>query len=441
VIKKTIKLAKQFLKRIYHNIVFLPVLLTISFIVVAFVMLYIENKGVYAKIGDKANLFFLNDLDTARALLGVLISGLISLTVFSFSMVMLTLNIASSNYSPRLLPDLINNKTNQTILGMFIGVLSYCIIVLLNTTPAGEYSVMPAMSTSLGVLLALICLFLFVFFIQSVSSSLQIENIVNEVHKKGINRLSKLNEKFNQEKFEYSKWPKSDNWNVFESKSTGYLNDINVKELSSLIEQYNCKIAMLHTIGDHVVEGMSLVKCDKSIDDEMEDKMDLAIGIGNYETIDNQYIHGFKHITEVVVRALSPGVNDPGTALSGIDKLTTLFVELLKLDMYNSIKLNGETAIWLKRHSFERLLGNTMASIRQYAKNDVIVTIKLMQSLIDILSMKNHVNETNRQAIVDELNYLREDADYYIKNTGDRLKINNCLNKLDNRKVKLLDND
>ena len=108
-------------KLLFNNLTgkigFYPSLFAFGGLCLGFIMLYAESQGISKFLIENAPKLVINDADTARTLLSTFIGGIISLMVFSFSMVMILLNQASNNYSPRILPGLISNKRHQYVLG------------------------------------------------------------------------------------------------------------------------------------------------------------------------------------------------------------------------------------------------------------------------------------------------------------------------------------
>ena len=129
--KSVLKLVKVLYSRVLLSIAFYPVLISFGFCLLAFVILELESLALAKKLKENIPYLFIEDYETARAILTTLIGGILSLTVFSFTMVMVVLSQASSNFSPRLLPSLVSNKRHQLILGVYIGTLLYCIIILI----------------------------------------------------------------------------------------------------------------------------------------------------------------------------------------------------------------------------------------------------------------------------------------------------------------------
>ena len=116
----------RYFKNIKNSIAFYPSMIAMLMIAFAILAIYLEDALITKKILNKLPILIIHDPDTGRAILNTMIGGIISLMVFSFSMVMLLLNQASSNFSPRVLPSLIANKRHQFVLGVFIGTIVYC---------------------------------------------------------------------------------------------------------------------------------------------------------------------------------------------------------------------------------------------------------------------------------------------------------------------------
>ena len=113
----------NFLFQIRSKIAFYPTIISLSGLSLAFLMIYLEQLDVSAYLIDAAPALVIDDTDTAKTILSTLIGGLISLTVFSFSMVMVLLSQASSNFSPRVLPGIISDRKHQIVLGQYIATI------------------------------------------------------------------------------------------------------------------------------------------------------------------------------------------------------------------------------------------------------------------------------------------------------------------------------
>ncbi|MBQ0769918.1 MAG: DUF2254 domain-containing protein, partial [Bizionia sp.] len=154
--------------KLKDKIAFFPTLIAFAGSAFAFLMFYLESKGVSKYLLDIVPDLVINNTDTARTLLTTITAGSISIMVFSFSMVMVLLNQASSNFSPRLLPGLISNRRHQIILGIYVATILYSIFTLISIRPSGNEYQLPGFSVLLAIVFMVISLGAFIYFIHSI---------------------------------------------------------------------------------------------------------------------------------------------------------------------------------------------------------------------------------------------------------------------------------
>ena len=174
---------QHFYEKITTSIAFYPILMAMGYFLFTGLMFYLEAHGLTAWMDERLPSFLLiKSWDVAQSILTVLVGALISLMVFSFSMVMVLLNNAASNFSPRILPSLISNKFHQFVLGTYLGTIVFCLLMVLNMTPNQDKFPLLGFSVLLGIVFGVICLLLFVFFIHSISESVQVGKILKSLH-------------------------------------------------------------------------------------------------------------------------------------------------------------------------------------------------------------------------------------------------------------------
>ena len=193
------------------------------------------------------------------------IAGLISIMVFSFSMVMVLLNQASSNFSPRVLPGLISNKRHQKILGIYNATLLYCIFTLVQIEPNQEKYQLPGFSVLLAIGFMTICLAAFIYFIHSISQEIQVNNIILNIYSKAKNRIEKLI--ISEEKHSDS-FVSTDQWNRYKTKLTGYMQDVVLDLLLDFAKTNNCKFEVIAIKGNFVFKDEILFKSDTKLTEE-----------------------------------------------------------------------------------------------------------------------------------------------------------------------------
>lgn len=365
----------EFLRSITHKIAFYPTVFALLGVLAAALLIYLESLGISAYLLDNFPLLVVDNGNTALTILSALITGLISMMVFSFSMVMLLLNQASSNYSPRLLPGLISDKSHQIILGIYLGTILYCIFVLTSIQPTGNEYQIPGFSVLIGIFFTVVSIYAFIFFIHNISQSIQISKILDRIYIVAKNKLSHI---IKNELETDPDFPSSDSWFEYHTEKSGYLQTVTISNIVDVCEKEDTMIHILPVEGIFVLKGIPLFKSRKELKKETVDRILGNFTFSRGELVSDNYVLAFKQITEIIVKAMSPGINDPGTALNGIDYLSELFSLRLQKKENNIISRERIPYIKINTVHFDELLYNVMASIRAYCKHDIILIQKLM---------------------------------------------------------------
>lgn len=410
-----------FYRAVVNSIAFYPALIAFGGLLLAFVALAFENYGITKYLLEHAPALVINNADTARSLLGTLIGGLLSLMVFSFSMVMVVLNQASTSYSPRLLPGLISNKKHQIVLGFYLGSLIFNILIAQSVLPeTGSYQ-LPGFSVLLAIMLDIICLCLFIYFIDSISNEIQIGNILKRIFKDTRKRLNELSEK--EELSTQLSLPDSSEWHKIYSEESGYFQGISQSGMTEIAKKNNTILHVLPPKGFFILKGIPIIKSREKLEEEVVKEVRSCLEFSGNDTVSENHVLGFKQITEIAIKAMSPGINDPGTALNAIDYLTELLALRMKLNDAEVYKNEeDETYMILSTVNFEDLLYTTMASLRQYSKHDVIIMHKLLR-VFDYLFHQTKETSKFKKVLISEVKHLLEDIKLNIENDADRNKL------------------
>ncbi|MBG44074.1 MAG: hypothetical protein CL530_08900 [Aequorivita sp.] len=369
----------DFFNTIESKIAFYPTLFAISGFFIALLMIYLEQHGISRDIMQVFPVLMVEDGDTALTVLSACLGGLISLMVFSFSMVMLLLSQASNNYSPRLLPGLISDKHHQVILGIYLATILYNIFILFSVEPSEDKYTLPGFSVLLGIVFTILCLVAFIYFIHNISQSIQINNILDTIFENAERRLKKLIE---SEEGQTKEFPQTSNWHEYKAGRSGYFQNISIKNILRICDEKETKIYITIPKGLFVLNNAVFLKSEKELDDNVVDSIISNISFARGELVEDNYVLAFKQITEIAVKAMSPGINDPGTAINAIDYLTDLFaLRMQKND--NGIIIHEENAILkVAVVTFKELMYNVMASLRTYCKHDPVMVEKLLWMLV-----------------------------------------------------------
>lgn len=412
------------------SIAFYPTFISIGMMFLALFLLSFEDNEMTKFMIEKTPYLVINNAETARTILGTLIGGILTLTVFSFSMVMVLLNQASTNFSPRLLPGLISDKRNQIVLGVYLGTIIFNIIVLISILPSGDEYTLNGFSVLLGIAFGIFCLSLFVFFIHTISTGIQINNILDKIFDQTKARLLKQIE---QERNVDMTISIDDNWHTIYNKVAGYYQGVNIDGLLAFAREQEIDVLVIPYKGKYLLPNMPIVKYSKSLKDEDESQLfDFLIYSNSNSTTDN-YVLGIRQITEVGIKAMSPGINDPGTAVMTIDYLTELIALRMQLED-REIYVDEESGfkVELKTIDFDELIFQCLAAYRQYCKHDLILMEKLVLMIKYLLKQKSKF-EKYHENLKTQLNIIEEDVMENIQNSADRDKLKSLMQSSDSK--------
>ncbi len=416
-------------REIINSIGFYPSLLSVAFLFFAVLTMSVEYLAPIEQFKTLISFILVDSAENARTILSTLAGSIISLTVFSFSMVMVVLNAASASLSPRVVPGLITRKSHQMVLGFYLGSIIYSIIMLININKLdnGDTAI-PSLGVLFALVFGLISLGLFVFFIHSISKAIQVDNVLNGLFrqtKKEIQDIINM-----QDENPVDNFPEFSNWHSINSTTEGYYKGVHTNKLCALLVDENIELFITVKQGYFTVKGYPFLKCNKDISENealIEKILDCFIFYIE-EYISDHYRYGLTQISEIAVKAMSPGINDPGTAVKSIDMLSILLIDRLKINAINYACNQSEASPLLYFHetSFDELLHDNFTPLRNYAKADAYVMTNVIEAFKNILFIANE-NVDARNSVFNYLNAIVDDINEHIVNEYDRQEISNML--------------
>ncbi|MBQ0768836.1 MAG: DUF2254 domain-containing protein, partial [Bizionia sp.] len=169
--------------------------------------------------------------------------------------------------------------------------------------------------------------------------------------------------------------------------------------------------------GAFLLEKDILFKTEKELDEETLEALHTNFDFAKSELIEDNYVLAFKQLTEIAVKAMSPGINDPGTALNAIDYLSQLYVLRLKKNDISYTYVDDIPWVFITTINFSTLLYEAMASLRTYCKHDVMLVQRLLIMLNNLKRLSTEDRYT--RSISEEIENLKQDAKDAIKNERD----------------------
>ena len=409
-------------KRVKGSIALYPVLIPAAYAALAALVLAFESTATAAALRDKLP-SGLTDADNSREILGTLITGIISLTVFSFSMVMVVLNGAAARLSPRVLPGLVSDTRNQVTLGIYLGSIVY-FLLLIGTLNKNDPASVPALGLLLALLFGMSCMALFVVFIRSVSQSIQVDWILSQLYNGASTNLEKRRRRIAG----IAGLPEAGEWWCVPAARPGYLREVNERRLGKILRKRGLLAVIQVEPGFFLIEGHPLIKFSEPLsEDDAADVLD-CFDFHDKEFAGANVSYGMRQMSEIAVKAISPAINDPGTAIRAINLIGVLLKRLGGVPSFDIGCIDGQARLFYPQPDMRRLLQTVIAPIRIYAGHDPQVLITLLRCMKNALH--GEPSDTQLDALYEEIQALRDEADAKVENQRDRRAINEELERL-----------
>lgn len=344
-------------------------------------------------------------------------------------MVMVVLSQALVSLSPRVIPGLISDKRHQTVLGFYLGTLLYLFLVMIDLKPDGDI-----VSIQLNVLLAIVagisCLILFTYFIHTISQGIQVELILEDIFRKTRHQLSLIKSEDGEQDISNDQ---HDGYVELISSREGYYNGFNKDGLVSFCQQLDGEFVIPIRHGTYIYPGMVIGLISPNVRKDDHDHIFNYFFIEN-NISDDHYMHGLKYISEIGVKALSPGINDPGTAIKAINYLTVLIIQrMTKPEKNVLLDSDGKVRVAFKPLDLATIVYYFYTPFRTYGGKDItvmLIMLKAFNALIRADRDKQHHVSVFYDATLSVRNTIEED----IHSVMDRVMCNveiETLNALD----------
>lgn len=320
---------------------------------------------------------FLTNVDLAKTIMGSLSGALLTMTIFTFSTILVVLTMYSSQFSPRTLKNFVHDKVIWRVLGIFLSGFIYNTLSLLFMRE--DLYKTDVITPFVGIVIAFFCLSTFAYFIHYIATNVQVGQLVNQLiadAEKAISRLKNLQEE-EEATTEETAWHPIGIKETHRAEQEGYVHYISFDRLVDYAKEQELKIEILVNPGDYIYEGKEIFHIHKVGEAE------LAVGkfysLGNSRTSEQDLDFAIQKMVEVALRAISPGINDPNTANDIIIRLGRLLGQLGCLKT-GSILL-GDKHVLYRFPSYRKALYKTFYQLSHYGKEDISVLISILESL------------------------------------------------------------
>lgn len=395
---------------ITQSLWFVPTLMTGGAVVLAIITPWIDQ----AVLGDSRSdigWLFGGGTEGARGVLQAISGTMITVTALVFSLTVVALQLASSQLSPRILHTFMTDRATQVVMGSFIGTFTYALLVLrVVRAPLEETGgFVPSLSVTVAIGLAVGCVGLLIFFVNHVTNAMRASVVINRAASAARSLIDQIypddvDEATDRElPVTLPGQPAA----VVRAEGSGYLQRVDIDALGRLAERDELTIRPDPAVGSFVLPGSTLATVwpAEAVDEDVDRAIRGAFGLGVERTLQADVAFGLQQLSDIAVKALSPGINDPTTARICIDRLSELLVLLGRRAPADTVLRgeDGQVLVVLSPPGFADLVNEAFGEIRHYGSNDPVVATYMVAMLGRIAEL---VPAERRQPLVEQAELL-----------------------------------
>jgi uncharacterized membrane protein len=307
-----------------------------------------------------------------------------------FSITIVALSLTSSQYTSRVLRNFMRDRNNQVVLGVFLGIFAYCLVVLRVIRGGDEGAFVPSLAVLGGLVLAFVGIGYLIFFIHYVSMSIQSSSILAKAAQETMAAVDRL---FPLGMGDDAEEGRGDDlavalagrtWRAVPAQTTGYIQSLDEDALLGYARERGTIVRMEHCIGEFVIAGTPLISVADpgGSDHDPTAALNAVYVISPHRSVEQDASFGIGQLVDIALKALSSGINDTTTAVMCLDYLAAVFVRLASRPMVSGRRREqGELRVIARGPSFESLLAEAFDPIRQSAAGNSVVLTRMLQAL------------------------------------------------------------
>lgn len=379
------------------NFWFLPATMSLAAIATCLFLLHVDRSAGFLLPETGAG-----SLNAMRSVLAVLIGALVTALSIVFSSTVVVLTLAASQLGPRLLRTYVRDRSNQVLIGVFSSTVFYNLTALFVVGRLQESRGIPNLTVLGGFLMTCAALFVLIYFIHHVARNIQAPNVilsVSEELRALIRRTYPELDEGGEEQEESPVLPQK--VTSLHATGTGYIQAVDERTLLVLTTEQQLVLRTWRRPGDFVIQGEHLADVHGTgiFDEELLPSLAGCFILGENRTATQDVEFVLIEIVEIAIRALSPGINDPFTAKTCVDRLAEALCLLADREQPRVFHRDGDTnlRLVLDQPTFGSFCDAAFHQIRQHGSSDVYVLIHLIESLNRI--MLHARNDRQKEAI------------------------------------------
>lgn len=331
------------------------------------------------------------DPQVAHIILATIAASIMTVVSIVFALLLLTLTLASMQFSPRILLSFVKDRVTQWTLGLFLGTFAFCVAAL----PAAHSlprPFAPIATVTFAMLLAMTCLAWLIFFVNHISQAMNVNHILDRIARETEDVIDDTMPDPQRYPYESADVPLADNKREVQVDCglSGYIRYIDAGRLLDLARTFKLRVRVLHRVGHFIPAGVALFSAspEERLDPERARELRSAFDIGPTRTMQQDIEFGVIQIVDIALKAISPAVNDPSTAITCIDQLGRILIRFMSRNTPVSLLCGPPHVVrviipWIRG---EGLLDTAFEQIRHYSMSDIAVSLRLLRILDNIAS-------------------------------------------------------
>ena len=325
----------------------------------------------------------------ARLLLSTIAASTLSLTALVFSVTMLVLQLATNQLSPRVMRTFLRDRSNQVVLALFIGTFSYSLLALRLIRPEDNGGV-PTATAWLGFALALLSIAAFVYYIHHMAQSIRASTVLASI---AAETRETIRRQYPEAVLDEPREPivtpgGAPDHVLCWPRTAGVTNRIDVEMLLNFARERAVIIAVAPLVGDFVPQDAPIVSIWGALEDDAMGTLIGAFGMGNERSMEQDAAFGFRQLIDIAERALSPGINDPSTAVQAIDRIHDLLRLLATREIPAAEHVDdaGDLRLILPRLGWDEFVALAIDEVRLHGAHSLQVVRQLRHVIEDVQS-------------------------------------------------------
>ncbi len=367
---------------------FVPSLVTIACLALALTLTRLERS--YTELPGWMGWAYGGGADGARALLSAIAGSTITVVSVTFSVMVVALTVSSQHFGPLLLSSFMRDSASQAVLGTFTGTFAYCLVVLrtVHGDDGDTYAAfVPHLAVTGAVILSLVSVAMLIYYVHHIAVSMQVSEItarVVEDLERSIDRIypGELGDPAGPEE---TPLPVPSDAMLIRSTTSGYIQDVDGAALLACASKAGTTVWILQRPGSFVIAHQALAAASPPPADPegLAREIGGTFTFGADRTSRQDVAYPAQQLVEVALRALSPGVNEPFTAVTCIDRLAQALARLARRRIPPSTRADegGQVRVVAAARRFDELLVEVFEPIARHAASEPVVRERLQQAL------------------------------------------------------------